>query len=494
MTSLFHTLKSKLGEFRYREFVIGLDYRRLFLDPVLAESTLLHEGTHEFLALHSNYGQATTFISNFLQQMDHIPEDLKTNIETEMILAQLLTQESTATFMPYLIVKGKHGQAAAEKWKNELASDYAGYLAFLVEISEWPNEYRDAFTTKIPLVALNTGILNDITKENLLRQPEAFYQKLKEESYRPDWRFMKLVALVKKNPRLTTEPEEEICRQCGIQYYPSASKGEIARTFNELASLTPIKQRLTAEQISNKSPFKELINNATIADINIDLARDAEHLWGIDDLLHYKDIIEVIYIQPFTDESLRQIFIKLTSKDVKFSFLAYTQYGEKFTAALTKEEAIKIINIDLKNASFLLKRGAYSLENNIITWLPEVRLPDIIIYNEIRNTDDLIRTVKKLDHKVQFTFVAACQGHPFRTLFFKLEGLHTLHGVNTFGNEQIAKFIELIGDKAVQATLEEVVDAKSYNNYLSAWCGLPWHVNWYNFSTKGKDFENRFGS
>ena len=57
-----HWFDLNLGQYDLAERWVGLDYKELFLDPVLADITYAHEVSHAVMALQSDFGQATNVI------------------------------------------------------------------------------------------------------------------------------------------------------------------------------------------------------------------------------------------------------------------------------------------------------------------------------------------------------------------------------------------------------------------------------------------------
>ncbi|MFA5035471.1 MAG: hypothetical protein WC500_06810 [Candidatus Margulisiibacteriota bacterium] len=465
---------------------IGLDYSQLFLDPIMAESVLIHETVHEYLAIHSNYGQATSLLCSWLPKVKHLNEDQKKRIISELRNSQLITQETSATFMAYQHVKVNNGKQYADVWRDKLGDDYKQYLNNIVQIIHWSQKYRDMFTKNIPLLAMDTNIMIDIEKNDLVNNPDAFYEYLRLNEHRPDWRFMRLIEFFKENMWVLTKSKEILCDRCEISCIPPVTKVETVDFMNYLAGMTNEKKRYSVEQIRGKPSINALFSNATIANINLNLKENAECLWNIKDLLHYKDVIEAVFVNPLENDDIKRDLDLLVGKDHRISLLAFTRFGEKYIIGLTEAEAVSLINNELKEASLIVKWGAYKIERNNLVWLSAARPPDIIIYNNIEDTNALIDTINKnAEFSIKYIHIGASQGHPFGTLFFKINELSVLHGINTYGNNKTQEYLEAIGKQAVPSVLEEVVSEKSYNNYFSVWCGLPWEINWYKSTIDG---------
>ena len=57
-----HWFDTNLGQYNLAERWVGLDYKELFLDPVLADITYTHEITHALLAMQTDMGQFTNVL------------------------------------------------------------------------------------------------------------------------------------------------------------------------------------------------------------------------------------------------------------------------------------------------------------------------------------------------------------------------------------------------------------------------------------------------
>src|SRR6266496_2891787 len=90
---------STLGKFDISEQWIGLDFRNLFLDPLRAETTLIHEMTHSLIGQTTEMGQAMQNITFFMPKFEHLTPEQKDEIHACLMKGQTFSQEGFATFM-----------------------------------------------------------------------------------------------------------------------------------------------------------------------------------------------------------------------------------------------------------------------------------------------------------------------------------------------------------------------------------------------------------
>ena len=91
--SYWHQLFNyKLGQYSPGESYIGLDYRNLFLDPIKAEATFIHETAHALISGSTEYGQATGKIFQLINKFKHFSLEEKTKIIAVLRGSQIFTQ------------------------------------------------------------------------------------------------------------------------------------------------------------------------------------------------------------------------------------------------------------------------------------------------------------------------------------------------------------------------------------------------------------------
>jgi len=153
-----------LGRYSSEDEWVGLDYKKLFLDPSLARITYIHEVCHSLLGKTTEFGQATTTLFQTLPKIRIFSKkEDREKIEKELMESQLFVQEGSATLMQTLSHAREIGKTAAMRWaENHLPNDYYNRLDILAFVFDIGSRYRNLFTKKIPHLSMHTSIRRNL--------------------------------------------------------------------------------------------------------------------------------------------------------------------------------------------------------------------------------------------------------------------------------------------------------------------------------------------
>lgn len=128
-----HWFDLNLGQYHLAERWVGLDYKELFLDPILADITYAHEASHGVMALQSDFGQATNVIFKLQDSFTKIQSDEVDLILKSLFQSQDKVQEGFATFMEISRLRAlTTKQNALALAQQNLPPAYKQYLAPLL--------------------------------------------------------------------------------------------------------------------------------------------------------------------------------------------------------------------------------------------------------------------------------------------------------------------------------------------------------------------------
>lgn len=491
MYSLWH--KIALGRYNPQDRWVGLDYKKLFLDPDLAKLTYVHEVTHGVLGTTTDFGQTTQIIYRSLPQMKHIPKKARNEIVGSLKDAQLFIQEGSATLMETLMHSKMIGKQNALLWaKEHLPDDYYKRLHKLLFVFDMGNRYREEFTKKIPHLSMHTGIRNKIVELDLLRNPSKLIKYLEEPQNNPDARFLKMIDVIKYKTHLPTKGVKEIAQTSGIVLYPDYSKQEIADFLNYLVDLIGKKQRKfetkdIGDTPEGQSAILKVSEETIVANMNMNFRETGMFLWKVKDLLNYSDITEVVLVNQFGDDlEYRKEMELLTGNKYEAGLVAFTKTYEKYIIGLDYATVSSLLQNEYKNKTLIVKWGLYNLGSSEVNNFPNSRKPDVVIYNTVKNLQDKFNELFSSSETVDYLHMGASEHHPFNTLLLKENGV--IHLVNAYGNKHINDLITNNNSSLNKCTLQEFIDEpKHFNNALSVWMGLHWEIDWYQSMVDGKN-------
>lgn len=494
-----HWFDTNLGQYDLAERWVGLDYKELFLDPVLADITYAHEVTHAVLAMQTDFGQ---FTNVFFRLQDNFkrPQPNEINLILKLLFqSQDKVQEGFATFMEISMLWSRTSKQNALAWAGaNLPESYKKYLEPLMFGFELSKRYREFFTTKVIELVMETGIRKALVKQDLLSDINKLIDYLLNEENNPNLRLLKICDVLRIDSWLVTKDISIISKECGVKFHDPATKEELADFLNYITSFTTNPQHFTAEQIGDTprgiEAFAEASKNIIVANLNLKLAETAQTFFNLNDFIKYIKDIELIFINPLDKNWGDLDLMKLVSKEEpEIAIGGFTKDDRKFLTISSKEKASVIINNDLNHATLFVKWGGYDFIKNQLIWSNTVRPPDLIVYNNIEQLQILLKQILLLPEiNFKHFHIGVSEGHPIQTLLIKINNLPPLHIVNCFGNKGISETIKLIETKTQIITEQELRSLKKHiNNLMCFWMGMPWNIDWVETMIDGKDIKFR---
>lgn len=488
-----------LGKYDLSERWIGLDYKKLFLDPVLAEITYAHEVTHAVLAMQTDFGQFTNVFFRLQDNFNKIHRiDIDSILEL-LIKSQVKVQEGFATFMQISILWGRTNKQNALAYADKKLPDtYKKYLEPLKFGFELSKRYRDFFTAKVSILAMETGIRKAIWEQDLLSDTNKLVGYILNEDNNPNLRLLKICDTLKIKSWLVTKDAPIISKECGVKFYDPATKEELANFLSYITSFTESPQLFTAIQIGETpqgiDAFAEASKNIIVSNLNLKIAETAQTFFKIDDFLKNAKDIELIFINPF-DKNWEDInLLKLLSgTEPEIAIGGFTKDDRKFLTITSKGKALVVINNDLKDTTLFVKWGGYDFLKNQLIWSNNTRPPDLVVYNNIEQLQIFLGKVVLLEEiKFKHLHIGAGKDHPFQTLLIKINNLPPLHVVNCLGNKEIGVTLKMIESKTQEIIVDELRNLKKHiNNLMCFWMGMPWDIDWVETMINGKDLKFR---
>lgn len=496
-----HWFDTNLGNYDLAERWIGLDYKELFLDPILADITFAHEASHAVMAMQSDFGQATNVIFKLRDNFTKLKQEEVDSILKPLFLhSQDKVQEGFATFMEISTLRQLTSKQHAITWAHQnLPPPYKQYLAPLLFGFELSKRYRGFFTAKVSWLAMETGIRKALVEQNLLENTSKLADYLAKEDNNPNARLLKICETLRIKPWLVTKDNPTIARECGIKFHEPATKEEVAKFLNYTTSFTDKPQHFSAQQIGDTpqgaDAFIQVSKNMIVANLNLRLAETSEVFFNLDEFLKLTDGIEIIFVNPHDkDWEFRDLLKLISGQEPEVAIGGFTKEDRKFLTIASGGKAAEIINGKLKEATLFVKWEGYDLTKDQLIWSDIVRRPDLVVYNTIQQLQERMKQAIEASSDIKFRHLhlGASEGHPFESLLVKIGDLHPLHTVNCFGNKGILETIELMRSKTTVITPEELKNDKNHiNNLMSLWMGMPWNVDWVETMISGKEIVYR---
>ncbi len=482
MLSVWHS--TILGQFDQEGLIGGLDYGRLFLNPVHARGTWTHEIVHGALCTTTEFGQATTLVFRLLPKLKSFSQEETKSILQAFRENQLFLQEGSATLLQVLYLASEMGKKGALAWaKKELPDDYYARLDYLLFVFEMSLRYREEFTRKIPHLALHTGIRKKITELELLGKPKDFMAFLDNPENIPDIRFKKLVDLIRQKPYLVLKSPEELCSLAGITAFPDPSKQDVADFLNYSARTIGEKVSIKAEDIGNVKEGQEALvavnDKMIIGNMNFAQSLSREFLWDMDDFLHYADKIEAVIISEFSPGlDALEVGEMITGRKHEVGVMGFLKGGYRYSIGMSRNQAEEILNNQLNGKTLIVKWGLYKPGDKHLSSMPQSPPPSVVIYNSVRDLDLKMETWLP-QHSARYIHIGISKDHFFNTFILKDED-DVLHLVNSIGNKDISEFLNKYRILLQPSSIQQIVNNPDhYNNAVSIWMNLPWSVDWF---------------
>lgn len=487
MDSFWHN--SLLGLYNPEDRWMGLDFNSLFLDPLAAKLTHIHELTHSLLSRSTDYGLTTETILQLLPQIEDIKKKDKELIKKTLKRAQFFTQEGSACIMEVLRLRSEIGKQEALKWAlNHFTPEYYSYASKLFFILETSEKYRNLFTEKIPHLAMHTGIRKSILEQDLLANPDKLIKYLSDENNQPDFRLNKMIDVIQSRPYLSTRPVQEICLAAEIDYFGDVTKQDAADFLNYVHKIAGIDTIVEPSQIidqENIDYFTEANKNIIIGNMNFNLPNSAMVLWNTNDLLHYKDEIETLLITKMKGELEDRDFIEqLTGRTMESALLAILKSGEKLIFGSDAAHLSSLVSSVITKPTLIAKWGLYKPGDKELSEFVNSKKPDVVIYNTVSDMDNNFKSWFDEGNKAEYMYISASEGHPFQTLWIK-DNYGILHLVNAF-KRPVSDFLNKYSGSLVRGNHKDFVkESRHFNNAVSFWCGLPQTIDWYHSMADG---------
>lgn len=475
------------GRYNIGDRWIGVDYSSNFLDPEQASLTLVHETVHSLLAMQSDFGQATSVIYQLLDDFQHIDKHEQKLIAHHLYFSQDFVQEGFATFMQVAMLRLRVDRYTAQEWvKRNLPLTYQNKLNRLVFALEAGRKYRDCFTEKISHIAMESGFRRDCSKYDLLRSPDKLAAYLSNYNHDPNARLEKIIEAIRYRVWVVTKPPEEIASLSNITFISPSTKQEVAEFLTYVTSLTSRPVTYSQNDIGEAPRGSDAINlaaqNLIVGNMNLNLAETGIPILNPNDFLHHADVIEALFVNLHSREWKKRNLVRFVSgREPDLGIVGFTKTGEKFITTMSISESPLFLNGKLARATMIVKWGAYDPLKDRLIWSSDVRPPDIVLYNAVRDLTSIINKLFSVVpvEDVSYLHVGATEKHPLQTLYCKVRGKHALHCVNTFGNKDIVTLLTNKGDKGKRISSNELQSSKEYlNDTMSVWMGLPWHIDW----------------
>lgn len=470
---------STLGKFDITEQWIGLDYRRLFLDPVRAEVTAFHEVTHSIISKTTEMGQATQNIFYFSQWFQHLDAKQVTAAQSFLVASQKFPQEGFATFMEMQQLRAKASAEIAEAAKTDMHPEYLERFEKMEFMYRQPKKLRSHFTKKISRLVMENGFRKNAPSLDLLKDPETLKTYLNHTDNNPVARLEKVLECLRKNPRLVQEKPRKIAKACGIKFHEPATKQQVSDFINYLLRLCGKQEDYTPEMVGldpGTETISEAFDNLLITNVNFDLQETAETLMRTEDIEYEAGHAKAVFIVHHPSMEDAEIEKHLGRK-LELDLLMFDKSGSKYLTITSSEHLDHLLANELKDATIVTKWGITDAASNTFD-ASSVRNPDIIQYNR---PSDMLATFKSATAvtKYEWAHIGATQDHPFHSLLVKTNGSSTIHFVTGFGNSTIASVIEFM--EASEGNAIDPSDllphADVINDMLSI-LGLPWDVDW----------------
>ncbi|PJE76556.1 hypothetical protein COV05_04275 [Candidatus Uhrbacteria bacterium CG10_big_fil_rev_8_21_14_0_10_48_16] len=467
---------------------IALDWRKLFLDPQIAQITLAHEASHYVMG-ESEFGQAVRTIETLLDHMTHFSEEDRSRIRELLYKSQIFVQEGFATYMEIERLKSLRGKSAALQWAKEHLNRDHGYWDRFTEFSfahDLSKKYRDFLVGKMSGISLETGMRRFGQHRDFLLSATKFEEFLSDPQNNPDERLRLLLQGVKKRPWLLTKSRKEIAEACGLHYNEPSTKNEVANYLTYLWSKTPTPHVIASEMIGDTPNGEQLFLNAfeslRITNLNLDFRDTSVPLYSNDDFIFYADVTEAVFYTEAGQRFITPALVHALGQSPDVALAAFPKGDKvKYITANSRENAVSLLNGPFRTCTQIVKHLGFDIVTNTPKLSPEVRQPNIVIYDIPRDMFAVVEAAMQQNAELRFKYrhIGASDDHPFQMLWIAVEGQEPFHVLTHYGNAGISSVISLIRDRATQLSDDEILaQRKHLNNLFVVGMDMPWEVDW----------------
>lgn len=471
---------STLGKFDISEQWIGLDFRNLFLDPLRAETTLIHEMTHSLIGQTTEMGQAMQNVTFFMPKFEHLTLEQKNEIHACLMKCQTFSQEGFATFMEMQQLRKKTSLGNIQLAKDQMPPAYRSRFERMEFMMHKKNKVRERFTKKISMLVMNNGFRIAAPGLDLLRSPESIKNYFDYPDHNPDARLEKVLVALRKNERILRKKPRKIAKMCGLEFFEPASAQEVVRFVNYLLGLAKMEQDYTLEMVGrtiNKEPQANVIDNLLVTNMNLDLVQTGMMIWEDEDIQFEASHSQATFIVEHTHIEDQELLESKFKRKFEVDLVLFSKGGEKYMAATSFENSQQLLLNELKDSTVITKWGICNPVNGSFS-ISKTRKPSIIVYNRPADMLNTFQRHKDGIKKYEYIHIGMSQDHPFQSLIVKVNGLESLHFVNGFGNAGISELIRLMKPKGRQMKPDELAKHSRELNDMFAVLGMPWDVDW----------------
>lgn len=486
--SLFHSTK---GRYFSDTKVVGLDFISNLFRSGDSTSTLIHETVHTFLCNNTEMGIVFADVEKNAHNFKHLDTDQQKRIVQLIFDSQQMLQEGYSTFMQFAMLKRKLSRQEQDEWLKRVPSNYRKWLRPFLFSFSLPLERREKINLLVTL-AMNTHIRRDMEKYVMLDDIDKLEQYLSKESNNPSARVIRMLKTVKKDPRLLDGDLKNIPKLSGIDFFPPIEKKDIVSFINYIGLKIGITEKITEEQIgeplSVDQIFNHVQNNTIVANLNLNLDKNSEILYSVDEVIHCSDIIERVHA-IFNDEKTRtsiKAFIKLANKSLdgepEVTLILQTKTGEKYLYTSSASKVTELLNDQLVSVVLGVKLGDYNLIDDKVYWLPQARSPDLVIFNHHWQVASYLSEYMKVEKAPRFGYCHVAFGSNFlNMLLVKVENRTPLLTVNVVIPSQVSEILEVIKPYSTEYSDSFLGEHKrQLNSHLILWTGFDHRIDWAN--------------
>lgn len=462
----------RAGSFDLQTANLSIDYRSTLGDSLYQKTLLLHEKTHELISLGTEFGLATVAIcerENYISLL--IITEYRKLIEL-LVEEQRLAQEALAIFTEaQYLVKRLGRDAAIKHYEETLSEEYLNYFNIVKGILFFPDKYRKAFLDKAIKVVFNSSIRILIVKESLFSNFKYFGEYVKSRAVSPNIRLTEFVNAVQKNKKILKLDNRTIYARLGYEYIQT-SPSDIVSFINHLNTLLERPYEIAESDIRTSGvDFSSVdsLKKVYITNINSKIAENAIILENREDLLHYADIVDALFITPPPEINL-DVLRFLESKwgrSIETSFCLYAKDNSKYLYSTNNIEASGLISDVFGHSMLLCKYGMVNEQRSVRDLQVSIR-PDLVIFN---NVNEIIDFTQKTNAKYSYAIIGVSKEHLTETLLL-IDEMDIMYVCNAFKVTFIDLF-ERLGSNFIEAEWTTFAHKKrQINFYYSTFLGV----------------------
>lgn len=474
------------GTYHIEDQWLGVDFARLFLeDRNISDSVFIHEYVHSILA-HSDYSQGTRNIFQLAKHFDKLNDADVDKIKSLLYKNQWFCQEGYASYMQTRFLMLKIGKEPALDWaKKTFHPDYVAALEEFEFVFDIPKKKQNLFQQKIANIALETNLREAVVKNDLLTSVDNLESYLNDEDNNPDIRMRKLIAAVHDDVDIVELELEDLTSKASVKFFPVSEKSVLADFLSYVSRQTATPHEFSESDIgdapADEDKIHSALDNMLVTNLNLNLAETAEFLFDINDLVHYADVLDILFLNLQDGElPYKEVFDILSGgRKPEISIIGVTKTGEKYLTLCSLEEAKSLLQNELSHVTSVVKWGGYNLEENCYVWSEPDLSPKIVLYNR---PNDMVVNAKKYaeskNGKMSKLHIQAAEDSAIQMLLLKEMDTGVLHISMNYGDSRIVKALESMGETVESMDIENIREDASDINSLLYMLNLSREVNW----------------